>query len=188
MTVSTSNVRSLRCGVPQGSVFGPLLFFNLHQRLPSIPSINVFVNFWRMTQQSIAVQSQNAIAVNSLLEGAEYSHMFLHPDKTKFMRQKRHNLTLKCTPIFVGNQTVNAVDNHKVLGVTIDCNLSWSRHVTASCKSTSKKIYQRSEIKLSEPSCQKIILSYLYSIHRRLRIDAVGINKCRYSQTLGYFI
>ena len=77
--------------------------------------------------------------------------MSLHPDKTKFMlittRQKRQNLALKCPPISIGNQTVNEVDNHKVLGVTIDCNLSWSSHVTALCKSISKKIYQLSKIK-----------------------------------------
>ena len=42
---------------------------------------------------------------------------------------------------------VSEVDNHKVLGVTIDCSLSWSSHVTALCKSASKKIYRLSKIK-----------------------------------------
>jgi len=77
--------------------------------------------------------------------------MSLHPDKTKFMlittRQKRQNLPLKCPPISIGNQTVTEVDNHKGLGVTIDCNLSWSSHVIALCKSISKKMYQISKIK-----------------------------------------
>ena len=77
--------------------------------------------------------------------------MSLHPDKTKFMlistRQKRQNLPLKCPPISIGNQTVSEVDNHKVLGVTIDCSLSWSNHVTALCKSISKNNYQLSKIK-----------------------------------------
>ena len=62
-------------------------------------------------------------------------------------RQKRPNLTLKCPPISIRIQTVNEVDNHKVLGVTIDCNLSWSSHGAAICKSASKKIYQLSKIK-----------------------------------------
>ena len=42
---------------------------------------------------------------------------------------------------------MNEVDKHKVLGVIIDCNLSWSSHVTALCKSISKNIYQLSKIK-----------------------------------------
>ena len=62
-------------------------------------------------------------------------------------RQKRQKLPSKCPPISIGNQTVNEVDNHKVLGVTIDCNLSWTSHVTALCKSTSMKIYQLPKIK-----------------------------------------
>ena len=49
--------------------------------------------------------------------------------------------------ISIRNQTVNEVDKHKVLDVTIDCNLSWSSRVTALCKSTSKEIYQLSKIK-----------------------------------------
>ena len=86
-----------------------------------------------------------------MLKWAELNHMSLHPDKTKFMlittRQKRQKLPSKCPPISIGNQTVNEVDNHKVLGVTTDCSLSWSSHVTALCKSISKKIYQLSKIK-----------------------------------------
>ena len=86
-----------------------------------------------------------------MLKLAKLNHMSLHPDKTKFMlittRQKRQNLPLKCPPISIGNQTVNEDDNHTVLGVTIGCNLSWSSHVTASCKSISKKIDQLSKIK-----------------------------------------
>jgi len=54
-------------------------------------------------------------------------------------RQKRQNLTLKCPSIFFGDQTVNEVDSHEsALGVTTDCSLSWSSHVTGLCKSTSK--------------------------------------------------
>ena len=61
-------------------------------------------------------------------------------------RQKRPNLTLKCPPVSIESQTFTEVDNHKVLGVTTDSNLSWSSHMTALCQSTSKKMYQLSKI------------------------------------------
>ena len=128
-------------------------------------------------------------SVNSLLKWAELIHMSLHPDETKFMlittRQKRQNLNLKCLSISFGNQTVNELNNHKVLSVTIDCNLSWSSHVTALCKSTSNKVYQVSKIKHFWTSMPENIFSCPYSIHHRLRIDAVGLSKCKYSQTFG---
>ena len=55
----------------------------------------------------------------------------------KTTRQKRQNLTLRCPSISVGNQSVDELNNHKVLGVTIDSSLSWSSHMAALCKSTS---------------------------------------------------
>ena len=44
------------------------------------------------------------------------------------------NVTSKCPPISIGNQTVSGVDNHKVLGATIDYNHFWSSLLTALCK------------------------------------------------------
>ena len=75
--------------------------------------------------------------------------MSVYPDETKCMltRRKRESFELKRPPIAIGNQTVNEVDDHTVLGVTIDCNLSWSSHVTALCKRISKKIYQLSKVR-----------------------------------------
>ena len=156
VNASTSDVRSLKYGVPQGSVLGPLLFCIYINDLPlfikaccehfsddtTVPSSNS--NLRKLLE---SLQE----SVNSLLKLTELKHMSLHPDKTKFMlittRQKRQNLPLKCPPIFLGYQTVNEVDNHKVLGDTIDCNLSWSSHGTALCKSISRKMYQLSKIK-----------------------------------------
>ena len=70
-------------------------------------------------------------SINSLLQQAKFNHMSLHLHKTKFM------LTT----------TRQRVDNNKVLGMTTDSNISCSSHMTAFCKSTSKKIYQLSKIK-----------------------------------------
>ena len=73
--------------------------------------------------------------------------MSIHPDKTKSMLiTTRQNLPLECPPVSIGNQTVNEVDSHKVLGVTNDCSLSWSSHVTALYKSIPKKIYKLSKL------------------------------------------
>ena len=92
-------------------------------------------------------------------------------------RQKRQNLRLKCPPISIGNQTVSEVDNDRVLGVTIDCNLSWSSHVTAFCKSISKKMYylKLSTFWISMPE-NFFFFSCSYSIHYWLRIDAMGFS------------
>ena len=56
-------------------------------------------------------------------------------------------MTSKCPPLFIKHQTIEEVDSHKVLGVTVDNNLSWCKYVTALCKTASKKVYQLSRIK-----------------------------------------
>ena len=42
---------------------------------------------------------------------------------------------------------VNLVSDHKVLGVTIDNNLTWGPHIRDLCKTTAKKVYQSAKIK-----------------------------------------
>ena len=129
-------------GVPQGSALGLLLFSidinDLHLFIKSCSDLftddtAIHSNNSNLKKLSESLQE----SVNSLLEWTELNRMFLHHDKTKCVfittRQKRQNLTLKCPPVSIGNQTVNEDDNHKVLGVTIDSNISWSSYVTALC-------------------------------------------------------
>eukprot|EP00745_Piridium_sociabile_P034328 TRINITY_DN58_c0_g2_i8.p1 TRINITY_DN58_c0_g2~~TRINITY_DN58_c0_g2_i8.p1 ORF type:complete len:234 (+),score=14.11 TRINITY_DN58_c0_g2_i8:324-1025(+) len=95
--------------------------------------------------------------------------MAIHPQKTKFMlittRQKRQNLRLKLPPININNQIIDEVNDHKVLGVTVDNNLSWSEHVSVLSKNISQKVYQLSKIKhyLDLHSRKLFFLAYIQS-------------------------
>ena len=77
--------------------------------------------------------------------------MCLHPKKTKYLivttRQKRQNFSHHCPPLYINGEVVEEVDNHKILGVVIDNNLSWSGHIKHIRKILSKKVHQLSRIK-----------------------------------------
>lgn len=62
-------------------------------------------------------------------------------------RQKRQNLQNEMTPLKIHNKIIEEVSCHKVLGLTIDNNLSWTEHVNVLCKSLSKKVFQLSKVK-----------------------------------------
>ena len=76
--------------------------------------------------------------------------MSLNSYKTKYMtittRQKRQNISSRM-PLYIGNEKIVEVATHKVLGVTIDNNLSWTNHVNELTKHVPQKLYQLAKIK-----------------------------------------
>ena len=60
-------------------------------------------------------------------------------------RQKRQNISSRM-PLYIGNEKIVEVATHKVLGVTIDNNLSWTTHVNE-LTNVSQKLYQLAKIK-----------------------------------------
>ena len=71
--------------------------------------------------------------INRLVTWSELNHMALNAQKTKCMyvsaHQKRQKLSASFLPLFIGKQTIEEVNSHKVLGVIIDRDLSWSNHI-----------------------------------------------------------
>ena len=84
------------------------------------------------------------------LQWTELNHMSLNSYKIKYMtittRQKRQNISSRM-PLYIGNEKSVEVATHKVLGITIDNNLSWTNHVNELTKRVSQKLYQLAKIK-----------------------------------------
>ena len=148
-------------GVPQGSVLGPLLFSIYINDLPlcikaccDLFADDTTLHASHSDLKPVSESLQES--VNSLIDWTELNQMSLHPSKTKFMlittQQKRQNMTSKCPPLLIKHETVKEVDNHKVLRVTVDNNLSWSKHVSALRKTASKKVYQLSRVDWPQPA------------------------------------
>ena len=49
-------------------------------------------------------------------------------------------------PLYIGNEKIVEIATHKVLGVTIDNNSSWTNHVNELTKCVSQKLYQLTKI------------------------------------------
>ena len=90
-------------------------------------------------------------SIDSLIDWTEMNHMALYPNKTKFMfitsRQKRQNLLPNLPPLTIKSDVTREVKIHKVLGITIDNNLSWTPRVNALCTKISTKVFQLPRLK-----------------------------------------
>jgi hypothetical protein len=147
---------TVKFGVPQGSVLGPLLFSVYINDLPLhiTDKCEMFADDTTLHSSDDNVDTLSVSlqrSADELHEWSEYNHMALNAKKTEVMlittRQKRQNLTHNLPKIKISNQTLGEVSHHKVLGVVIDNNLSWSNHIQHLSKKVSKKTYQLSRIK-----------------------------------------
>ena len=98
---------------------------------------------------------------NLLTNWTKLNHMALNPNKTKYMlittRQKRQNIKKSFNPIIIDKTAIKEVNSHKLLGLTIDNNLSWANHITNICNQISKKVFVLSRIKhILNPQSRKL--------------------------------
>ena len=136
--VCYNNVNSYKkvvtCGIPQGSILGPILFTLYINDLPNASKLLKFVLFADDTNIFYSHFSEKQLKATVNLELEKVNSWFklnklsLNVSKTKFIifgnKNVSHDFEIK-----ICNSPIDRVCNMRFLGVIIDAKLNWDSHI-----------------------------------------------------------
>ena len=145
INTSLSDWTELLLGVPQGSILGPLFFniytndlfwFNEETEIANTADDNTFFACDVMLEEVIRRLEHDALIA---LEWFEINYMKMNAGKCHLLiggdKSRSEHIFIK-----VGEKIIWESNDEKLLGVIIDDNLNFNKHITNLCKKANRKI------------------------------------------------
>ncbi len=131
-----SEKMTIKSGVPQGSVLGPLLFLlyiNDIQSCSELVSIILFADDTNILFSHTCLKTLNEIIqieMNKITDLLNVNKLSINTTKTKFILFRSKNKKPKHDiKIFLNNENIKQVKNITFLGIVLDEFLTWRDHV-----------------------------------------------------------
>jgi len=154
-----SDLMSVSCGVPQGSVLGPLLFIIYTNDLANVSKLISTILFADDTTLYCTGKDLNILVNNvnrSLIDVVDWfraNKLSLNICKTNFILFHSRNMDMSQTNIdlVMGDIHIERVNNGKFLGMILDNLLEWQSHICSLESKMSKQLYILNKVKKGTP-------------------------------------
>lgn len=171
-----SSLKNIVCGVPQGSVLGPLLFLIFINDITNLKidgKIFLFADDTSITWSNSTIASLHATITSDLLSIKTWSDSNLlsfNVDKTVALSYKS-----ALQPLLINSSLISTVDSVKFLGIFLDSNLKWSLHIDLLSKKLASACYAiRSVSKELNLASSKLTYFSLFESHLRYGLPFWG--------------
>ena len=136
-----SDINEVHCGIPQGSVMGPLLlniFINDIVNASSVFDLIMYADDTTLMstletfgnrKKTINIENNINTEISKITTWLKSNMLELNVKKSKFMIFFKHPKIITNFSITINNSTIEQVDHFNFLGVALDQNVTWNPHV-----------------------------------------------------------